>query len=109
MAVGCRETPPVAPTNVVARQVAKVPTDPADSAWKSAPQLDAKLIPQDLVEPRLMKSSTEVIHVRALTDGTQVAIRMEWDDSSVDDRPGPALFLDACAIQLPADVVSHER
>jgi hypothetical protein len=57
-----------------------------------------------LVEPRLLVNSTEAVRVRALTDGKNLALRLEWDDATKDDLPGPAHFLDACAIQFPADV-----
>jgi DMSO reductase family type II enzyme heme b subunit len=100
---GCSETTPPAPTNVVVRQTAKLPTDPGDPAWDAALQFDAQLILQDLVEPRLLVASTEVLHVRALSDGKEVAFRLDWDDATKDDLPGPAHFFDACAIQAPVD------
>jgi DMSO reductase family type II enzyme heme b subunit len=99
---GCRQTTPMPPSNVVAKAVAALPTDPADDAWKDAPQYTAKLILQDLVEPRLLKPSTSEVRVRAMSDGRFLACRLEWDDASTNDLPGPAKFLDACAIQLPA-------
>lgn len=100
--VGCREkvTPP--PANVVVKPAGSVPSDPADAAWNSAPEFVAKMILQDMVEPRLMKPSTSEVRVRAMSDGGTLACRMEWNDSSPNDLPGPTKFLDACAIQLPA-------
>jgi DMSO reductase family type II enzyme heme b subunit len=103
LTAGCSEAPQVAPTNVVILQVTKLPSGSDDPAWTDAVQFDAKLIPQDLVEPRQLALSTEVVHVRAVTDGKEIAVRMQWDDATKDDLPGPAHFFDACAIQFPAE------
>lgn len=104
--IGCRQAAEAPPTNVVIRQVASLPSEPSDPAWRQAVEFDAKLIPQDMVEPRLLAESTAGVRVRALTDGRDLAVRLEWDDASKDDVPGPAKFFDACAIQVPADVQS---
>ncbi|NLY02904.1 MAG: hypothetical protein GXY83_43185 [Rhodopirellula sp.] len=99
---GCRrvEAPPA--TSVVLAGVAKLPTDAADPAWNAAPQYVAKLIPQDLVDPRLMEPSTAELRVRAVSDGDQAAFRLQWTDETTDDFPIPGRFADACAVQLPA-------
>ena len=89
---------------VVATPAPKLALDPADSAWQQAPEYAAKLMPQDLVEPRLMTASTPEVLVRSLTSGTEIAFRLEWADRVQDDLPGPGRFLDACAIQLPAKI-----
>lgn len=101
---GCREAPQAAPTNVVVHEVESLPLDPGDSAWTGIPQFEAKLILQDMVEPRLLASSTNVVYVRAVSDGKELAVRLQWEDATKDDLPGPAHFFDACAIQIPADV-----
>jgi DMSO reductase family type II enzyme heme b subunit len=99
--VGCRQ--PVSPplTNVVVKSATSLPADPTDATWNSAPQYVAKLILQDLVEPRLLTPSTSEVRVRALSDGNSLALRLEWDDASPNDMPTPGKFPDACAIQLP--------
>lgn len=81
-----------------------LPSDPGDSAWNAVPEHLARLIPQDLVEPRLMTPSTPELRVRAITNNTELAIRLQWVDPTLDDTPGPAHFSDACAIQFPATV-----
>lgn len=97
---GCRQA--AAPvTEVVARRVAAVPAHPGDGAWDLAPEHVAKMIPQDLVEPRLMTPSTPEIRVRALGDRARIAFRLEWADDTRSDMPGPALMVDACAVQIP--------
>jgi len=97
---GCRQAPAPVP-DVEARPVTSVPSTPTDAAWNDTPEHVAKMIPQDLVEPRLMTPSTAEVRVRALTDGKTVAFRLEWVDDTKSDLPGPAQMIDACAVQLP--------
>ena len=99
--VGCRPAPPPPVNEVVALRVGSVPMDPGDAAWQQAPEHVAKLMPQDLVEPRLLTPSTPEVRVRALTGGGEIALRLEWVDAAVNDTPGPGAFLDGCAIQIP--------
>jgi len=105
LAVGCRkETPPAAAQEVTVLQVAAIPTEPGDPAWDEAPEFAAPLLPQDLVEPRLLDPATKEVRVRAVTDGRDLGFRLEWTDPSDDDRLDLALFGDACAVQLPTGV-----
>lgn len=98
--LGCRK-PPQRTNEVVAVSVSRVPLDPQDAAWERAPEYLAKLLPQDLVEPRLLKPSTPEVRVRALTNGSEIAFRLEWTDAQADDKPGPDRFVDSCAAQVP--------
>lgn len=97
---GCRTRVPTA-TEVVATRVEALPAAPGDRAWDRTPEHVAKLILQDLVEPRLLTPSTGEVRVRALAAGGQVAFRLEWADASNDDTPGPSHMIDACAVQIP--------
>jgi DMSO reductase family type II enzyme heme b subunit len=100
---GCRRASAPPPTaEVVVVSAAALPADPADAGWKTAPQHVAKLIPQDLVEPRQMQPSTGEVHVQALTDGSEVAFRLEWTDATDNNLSGQVGFSDACAVQVPA-------
>jgi hypothetical protein len=100
LGAGCSR--PAATTGeVVAIAAATVPLDPQDRLWRSAPEHVAALLLQDLVEPRLMAPSTAQVKVRAMTDGAEVAFRLEWQDATADDLPGPGHGLDGCAVQLP--------
>ncbi|HBY61710.1 MAG TPA: hypothetical protein DEH78_17955 [Solibacterales bacterium] len=100
LAASCSRGPRMV-NEVVAMDVAKMPAAPGDAAWDQAPEHLAKLLPQDQVEPRLMNASTAAVKVRALTDGTEVAFRLEWADDSKSDAPGPSKMVDACAVQIP--------
>ena len=91
-----------APTEVVAVHATSLPIDPADGAWREVPAYTAALVLQDMVEPRLLQPSTPSMRVQALTDGTRIAFRLAWTDSTQNDLPGAARFTDACAVQFPA-------
>lgn len=99
--VACGPKGPEPVPEVVAIRADRIPDDPGDAAWRSAPVHRATLIQQDLVEPRLLVPSTPDVRVQAITDGTRVAFRLEWNDAAGDDAPGPARMVDACAVQLP--------
>jgi hypothetical protein len=102
-----RKKEPVISANEV-RTVVKdqIPSSPDDKAWEDVPVHPAKLIPQDMVEPRLMNPSTQQVDVRSITDGRKIAFLLEWEDNTLDNRPAAAHFSDACAIQLPAKISS---
>ncbi len=101
IAAGCAAPPPPAAVEVQAVWRGAIPAAPDETAWKAIPKYMADLIPQDLVEPRLLKPTTPRLGVQAATDGTKVAFRLTWDDATQDERPGPAHFSDACAVQVP--------
>jgi hypothetical protein len=101
---GCRKAVPPPVTEVRAISSTAIPADPADVAWRNAPEYVAKLLLQDIVEPRLVKLSTELVRVRAIRNGSEVAFRLEWADATENSLPGAARFSDACAIQVPAKI-----
>ena len=98
----CGQKAPAPTAEVVAVARPALPSDPEDAAWRDVPVHAAPLILQDMVEPRLLKASTAEVRVRAITDGTRIAFRLEWTDATKDDLPGAARFSDACAVQLRA-------
>lgn len=102
LASGCQKAVPPAPlASVLVAACTAVPETPDDPAWDAVPEYVAKLIAQDLVEPRLLKLSTPEIRVRAVSNGSRMAFRLTWADAAKDGLPGPAQFVDACAVQLP--------
>jgi ethylbenzene dehydrogenase len=100
--VACQKAPLISTAEVVVVNRPSLPSDPNDAAWNDVPVHAEPLIPQDMVEPRLLKPSTAEVRVRAITDGTRVALRLEWTDTTKDDLQAPARFSDACAVQFPA-------
>lgn len=97
----CAAPPPPPATEVQAVWRASLPGEAASAAWDQVPVYVAEMIPQDLVEPRLLDPSTPRVRVQAVNDGSHVAFRIAWDDATQNERPGPARFSDACAIQIP--------
>jgi len=93
--------PHEAATEVVAVHRTMLPGDPAGAGWADVPEFRAVLQPQDMVEPRLLEPSTAEVRVRAMSDGTRIAFRLEWPDATRNDLPASGRFSDACAVQLP--------
>ncbi|MCC6125728.1 MAG: hypothetical protein IT426_12245 [Pirellulales bacterium] len=98
---GCQKTPPPPLTEVAAVKASSIPAKSDAAAWNAAPEFVAKLILQDLVEPRLMTASTPEVRVRAIRTDREIAFRLEWEDATRNDLADPGNFCDACAIQLP--------
>lgn len=101
VACGKKEAP-ISSNEVRALLRSQVPATIEDPAWGLAPVHPAQLILQDMVEPRLLAPSTLRVDVQAITDGQKVAFRLQWQDPTVNNLPGPARFADACAVQFPA-------
>ncbi len=101
MASACsRAQVPTAEVNVV--QVKEITLDANASIWTDVPLHVSKMLLQDLVDPRLMEPSTSEVSVKAITDGKDIAFRIEWADATQNDIPGPKHMIDGCAVQLPA-------
>lgn len=102
----CRRTQvPTPEVNVV--QAKEITLDPNAAVWDAVSLHVSKMILQDLVEPRLLEPSTPEVQVKAITNGTEIAFRLEWIDESQSDLPGPRHFIDGCAVQLPAKVEAN--
>lgn len=104
---GCQKKAPTSPSEVMAVRESALPATPEDAAWKNVPEHLARLILQDLVEPRLLTPSTPEVRVQAITNGTEVAFRLEWADATLNDLPGAARFSDACAVQFPTGIEAN--
>ncbi len=85
-------------------QVKEITLDPNAAVWEAVSLHASKMILQDLVEPRLLEPSTSEVMVKAITNGSEIAFRLEWLDTSQSDMPGPRHFIDGCAVQLPSKV-----
>ena len=100
LAVSCGRTQVPTPEVNVA-QVNEITLDPNASVWDPISLHVSKMILQDLVEPRLMEASTQEVQVKAMTNGAELALRVEWLDDTQSDMPGPQHFIDGCAVQFP--------
>ncbi len=96
----CDQKAPAPTAEVVVASRPAIPADPSDAAWQDVPVHASSLLLQDMVEPRLLKASTGEVRVRAISDGTRIAFRLDWTDPTKDDLPGAARFSDAVAVQL---------
>ena len=100
---GCaKKGPPVSEAEVKAVFEKTLPSAVEDQSWQNVPVHHAKLLLQDVVEPRLMQSSTAFVDVQSVTDGQKIIFRLKWSDPTMNDMPGPGQFGDAVAVQLPA-------
>jgi hypothetical protein len=103
LSVGCaKKGPPISESEVKAVFAKAAPISIDDAVWQRAPLHQAKLLLQDMVEPRLMQASTAFVDVQAVSDGQRITFRLSWKDATSNDLPGPARFGDAAAVQLPA-------
>ncbi len=105
LALSCGRRPAVDTAQVSARRIqAALPArDPDSAIWRDAPEHPARLMVQDVTEPRLTTPGVELVRVRAVHDGTAVAFRLEWDDASEDLIPESGRSSDAVAIQFPLE------
>jgi Ethylbenzene dehydrogenase len=88
---------------VVARAVSgALPVDDlGDTVWDDAAPVRVPLSPQQIAPPILEDASVPDIVVRALTNGKDLAFKLEWADSTVDDLDGIRRYHDAVAVQFP--------
>jgi len=61
-------------------EVSSLPKTLDDSAWDTAPALPVRLTGQAIVAPRWQNPAVELVMVKALTDGKEIAFQMSWDD-----------------------------
>jgi hypothetical protein len=77
--------------------------DPLDDAWLDAAPVLVPLLPQQVVQPFLTEAGVDELSVEALHNGTELGLRLSWNDPDVDDLDGIYVFHDAVAVQLPAN------
>jgi len=99
----CGRGPAVDATQVSARRIqAPLPVqDPDSPIWRDTLEHPARLMVQDITEPRLTAPGVELVRVRAVHDGTAVAFRLEWADTTSDLIPESSRSADAVALQFP--------
>ena len=101
--LGCgKKAAPLSESEVKAVVEKTLPSTAEDKIWERVPLHSAKLLLQDMVEPRQLQASTPFVQVQAMTDGQRLVFRLSWNDATMDDLPGPGRFGDAVAVQLPA-------
>jgi hypothetical protein len=98
-----KDEPAVTGQPIVASYVARaLPVDdPEAGVWHDAQRVEVPLLAQQIVQPYLEQAAVHALDVRALTNGTELAFLLEWEDDSVDDLDGIRRYHDAVAVQLP--------
>ena len=98
---GAKQAPAVEGEPIVARYVdGELPvTDPDAGAWSDAQRVLVPLVAQQIAQPYLDKAGVGELYARALHNGAEVALLLEWDDDSLDDLDGIRRYHDAVAVQ----------
>ena len=65
---------------VIQKVEGALPETPTDEMWDTAKPMDVRLTGQVISAPRWQNPSIEIVTVRALTNGTQLAFQLSWDD-----------------------------
>lgn len=82
---------------ILARRVrGEIPSDPSAESWNAAPSVSVAVTPLWWRNQRI-----ERIEVRALHNGSELAVRLAWDDPTLDDSTlRPQSFSDGVAVQF---------
>lgn len=76
--------------------------DPDSALWQKSTAIDVPLSAQTVTTPRLNNTNVKSIKARALRNDQQLAILVEWNDSTRDDSTVRIQdFRDAVAVQFP--------
>jgi hypothetical protein len=89
---------------VVAAEVAgELPTaNPDSDLWAQAAAVEVPLSAQNVTRPMLLGARVKAVTARALHNGSQIAILVEWADETQDDSMVRVQdFRDAVAVQFP--------
>ena len=75
--------------------------DPAAPYWKDVPEAVVTLTAQPMITPRPVATTTDSVHVKAVTDGKLAAFRIRWSDTEVSQAGRLGEFSDALALEFP--------
>src|SRR3989338_5487861 len=81
-----------------------IPMDGANPLWENVPGVVVPLSGQTITTPMHPNIAVKSVFVKAVTNGKDVGIRMDWGDQSKNDTTiGPQHFRDQAAIQFPVN------
>ena len=100
---------PLAVSQPVAIQVkaikGPVPMDGANPIWENVPGVIVPLSGQTITTPMHPNIAVKSVFVKAVTNGKDIGIRLDWADQSKNDTTiGPQHFRDQAAIQFPVNI-----
>jgi hypothetical protein len=78
-------------------------TDPDHAAWGGAREARVALIPQQIALPWLDEATLDRLSARALFNGQDLGLLLEWEDDEPDEQDSIATFRDAVAVMLPSE------
>jgi hypothetical protein len=89
-------------TIFAARAIGPLPVDdPFDSAWDRLRPTEVALSGQPVVPPMRLEPAFPSLRVRALVDGSRIAVLLEWADPTRDESVlGDDRFADQASVQL---------
>lgn len=76
-------------------------TDLGARVWKTTQRVLVPLVAQQIAPPFLDTARVNELEARALHNGDEVALLLEWADDALDDLDGIRRYHDAVAVQLP--------
>ena len=79
----------------------ELPSAPDDAAWAKVSSLTVPLSGQVITRPVWPEPTARALVVRSLHNGTEIALLLEWQDNTKNDRLTPGTFRDGVAIGLP--------
>ena len=88
---------PASLVTVVATKEA-IPDDPNAEFWKRVPANNIPLMGQVIVDPRNFNPSIDLVAVRGVYNGQEIAFHLTWDDPTESKEPGQ---VDAISLQFP--------
>ena len=104
----CLESGDCISTIEVAALTGNLPLDPEDEFWttgKGSHQSLIELGPQMITNPKWPNPSVQEVRVQAVRSETEIAIRLEWTDSTLDHKFGhSANYSDQAAVMFPLQV-----
>ncbi|SDZ78135.1 complex iron-sulfur molybdoenzyme family reductase subunit gamma [Haloplanus vescus] len=81
---------------------------PTAKGWSSVPASDVALSSAPSSVPNAADTSVERVHVQAVRSDGQFYVRLQWEDPTRNtSSEGPEQFVDAAAVQFPADTSSR--
>ena len=88
-----------------------IPDDPNAEFWTKVAANNIPLMGQVIVDPRNFNPAIDLVMVRGVYNGTEIAFHLTWDDPSQSTAdPAKKVFADAVSIQFPSKFVAgNER
>ena len=93
------------PVTIPAKSIkGPIPMDGANPVWEGVPGVVIPLSGQLVTTPMHPNISVKSVFVKAMTNGKEIAMRLEWIDQTKNDTTiGPQDFRDQVAVMFPVN------